>query len=135
MADLSITATNVRGFGERIDGTLGGTVTAGQPVRRQLDGSFISSTDASLAGSQVDGIALSGGAANQPFAYQRGGLVDLGATLSIGMTYVLSTSGAIAPISDVATNDWRTDLGIATAANRLKMGINVSGVQAASDVT
>lgn len=131
MADLTQTAANVKGYGDRIDGKLGGTVTAGQPVRKQTDGTFIAATDASLAGAAVEGIALSGGASGQPFAYQRGGLIDLGATLTVGVTYGLSTGGAICPNADHATGDWRTDLGIATAANRLKMALNVTGIQKA----
>lgn len=135
MADLSQTATSVVGYGEQLHGALGGTVTAGMPVRKQTtDGTWIASTNASAAGSQVDGIALSGGATGQPFTYQKSGNVNLGATLLVGKIYVLSASGAISQVDDVATGDYVTVLGVATTAALLKMGIVVSGVQAAGDV-
>ena len=134
MADLSQTATSVVGYGEQLHGALGGTVTAGMPVRKQTDGTWIASTNATAAGSQVDGIALSGGASGQPFTYQKSGNVNLGATLLVGKIYVLSASGAISQVDDVATGDYVTVLGVATTAALLKMGIVVSGVQAAGDV-
>lgn len=136
-ADLTQTATSVIGYGERQQGTLGGTVTAGMPVRRQTDGTWIASTNASAAGSQVDGIALSGGATGQPFTYQLpSGNVNLGATLSVGKIYVLSAAGAISPVDDVATSDYMTIICIATTASLCKLGVvNSGGIQAAADVT
>jgi hypothetical protein len=134
-ADLSQTAANVVGYGEQQQGRLGGTVTAGQPVRRQADGTWVASTNASAAGAQVDGIALSGGASGQPFTYQRSGLVNLGATVAVGMIYVLSASGAISPVSDAASGDYMTIICIATTTALCQMSIAVSGVAAAGDVT
>lgn len=136
-ADLSQTATSVIGYGERAQGALGGTVTAGMPVRRQTDGTWIASTNASAAGSEVHGIALSGGATGQPFTYQLpGGNINLGATLSVGKIYVLSASGAISPVDDVATSDYMTVLCIAISASLCKLGVvNSGGIQAAADVT
>lgn len=55
--------------------------------------------------------------------------VDLGATLTVGETYVVSVSGAIAPIGDLASGDYVTTLGIALTASKLRIDINASGVQ------
>lgn len=135
MADLTQTATSVVGYGERLTGVLGGTVTAGMPVRRQTDGSFVAATDASAAGAAVDGIALSGGATGQPFLYQKGGNINLGATLAAGKVYVLSTAGAIAPVDDIAGTEYVTVLGIGISTSLMKMGIVQSGVAAAGAVS
>jgi hypothetical protein len=135
MADLSVTAANVRGYGQHITGTLGGTVTAGQPVRKQADGTFIAATDASLAGSQVEGIALTGGGSGQPFIYQKGGNINPGATVAVGKVYVLSTSGGIAPVDDIASSEYITVIGVGISTSLIKMGIIVSDVQAAAAVS
>lgn len=135
MADLSQTATLVIGYGDRSHGVLGGTVAAGMPVRKQTNGTFIAATDASAVGAAVEGIATSGGATGQDFTYQKGGNINLGATLVVGMPYMLSTSGGIKPASDHATGEFSTNLGIATTAAILKMGVCVGGVAAASDIT
>lgn len=134
MADLTQTATSVIGYGEQLHGVLGGTVAAGMPVRLS-SGTFVAATDASLAGAAVEGIALTGGAVGQPFTYQKGGNINLGATLAVGKVYVLSTSGAIAPVDDIAGSEFVTVLGIATTAALMKMGIVQSGVAAAGAVS
>lgn len=135
MADLTQTATSVIGYGEQSHGVLGGTVTAGMPVRRQTDGTWIAATDASAAGAAVEGIALTGGAIGQPFTYQRGGNINLGATVAAGKVYVLSTSGAIAPVDDIAGTEYVTVLGIGISTSLVKMGIVQSGVAAAGGVS
>lgn len=135
MADLTQTATSVVGYGDLLTGKLGGTVAAGNPVRKQTDGTFIAATDASAAGAAVEGIALSGGASGQAFSYQRGGNINLGATLAVGKVYVLSTSGGIAPVDDIAGSEFVTVLGVAISTSLLKMGIVVSGVAAAGAVS
>lgn len=134
-ADLSQTATSVVGYGDQLQGRLGGSVTAGMPVRKQSDGTFIASTNATSAGSQVDGIALTGGASGQPFIYQKGGNINLGATLSVGKIYVLSASGAISPVDDVVATDYITVLCVAISTSLCQMGIVNSLAQAAADVT
>jgi hypothetical protein len=135
-ADLSQTPTSVAGFGDQIQGKLGGTVAAGQPVRKQSDGSYVVSTNASAAGAIVDCIALSGGATGQPFTCQKSGNVNLGATLSVGKIYVLSTAGAISPVDDVVATDYMTIICVATTASLCYLAIvNPSPtVQAATDV-
>lgn len=136
MADLSQTPASVIGYGDQSHGLLGGTVTAGMPVRKQTtDGTFIAATDASAAGAAVEGIALTGGAIGQPFTYQKGGNINLGATVAAGKVYVLSTSGAIAPVDDIAGTEFVTVLGVGISASLVKMGIVQSGVAAAGAVT
>ena len=135
MADLTQTATSVIGYGERLQGILGGTVAAGMPVRKQTDGTFIAATDASAAGAAVEGIALSGGAVSQPFTYQKSGNINLGATVAAGKVYVLSTSGGIAPVDDIAGTEFVTVVGVGISTSLVKMGIVQSGVAAAGAVS
>jgi hypothetical protein len=59
-----------------------------------------------------------------------GGDIDVGATLAVGETYIVSrTAGAIAPIGDLLSSDYSTILGTATATNKLAFRPIVSGVE------
>lgn len=135
MADLSITAANVIGYGTVLNGVAGGSVTAGLALRKDSSGQLVAASDDSAGNAEVAGIALHGASTGQPIAYQAAGLINLGATLSVGKVYVLSTSGAIAPVDDIAGTEFVTILGVATATNRLKLAINASGVAAAAAVS
>ncbi len=54
--------------------------------------------------------------------------VDLGATLTVGTTYVVSaTAGKIAPESDLTTSDYITHLGVASTTALLDISLNVTG--------
>jgi len=75
---------------------------------------------------------LTAGAADDFVVLIRGGNMDLGATLTVGETYVVSsTSGGIAPIGDLVSSNYVSILGIATASDNLNLAINVSGIQKA----
>jgi hypothetical protein len=132
MADLVITAANV------LEGTqarkqtkaAGASITQGMSV--YVDGSdqlqpAQKGVDAATAAAV--GIALGAGEAGQPVTYQSGGEMDVGATLTVGETYVVGAAGGgIAPIGDVIATEFATILGVATAAGVLKMGVLQSGV-------
>jgi hypothetical protein len=70
-------------------------------------------------------------AADQDVVYMlAGGDIDVGATLAVGETYIVSrTAGAIAPIGDLLSSDYSTVLGTATATNKLAFRPIVSGVE------
>lgn len=128
--DLTVTATSVEKYSGAATATApaGETITAGQTVFK--DAVVGSATLGKLLKTDVndgtrhfcDGIALNGGALNQPVQYQTGGDIDVGATLAVGMTYVPSaTQGGIAPITDVTTG-WRVIIfGVASATDKLKL--------------
>lgn len=60
-----------------------------------------------------------------------GSVVNLGATLAVGETYVVSGSaGKIAPIGDVDTGWYVTILGVASSTSLLTLRINATGVEA-----
>jgi hypothetical protein len=134
MADLSQTAASVApGSNAKIDHTktAGATMTAGTPV-------YIDSADGkakkadnnvSAALANVYGILLNGCSDGQPCAIQTEGDINLGATLTVGETYILSaTAGAIAPMGDISTN-YVTILGVARTAALLQLKINAAGIQ------
>lgn len=132
MADLSITAANVAKGSSGIPkvGTAGATITAGQTI--YLDSAtgkmkLSQNTSATLA--DVKGVSLNGASDEQPVSYLEEGDIDLGVTLTVGEIYVLSaTAGGIAPEADNGSGEFVTILGVASAADNLKLKINASGV-------
>jgi len=112
---------------------VGEAVTQGQPVYLKLSDQKYwkaNATNSDLA--NVYGIPLTAGAADDFVVLIRGGNMDLGATLTVGETYVVSsTSGGIAPIGDLVATNYVSILGIATASDNLNLAINVSGIQKA----
>lgn len=134
MADLTITPANVATVdGVVRHGTAGGTITAGQAVRFS-SGELVAASDSSAANAAVAGIALHAASDGQPLAYQDSGTIDIGATVAIGKVYVLSTSGGIAPVDDIAGSEFVTVIGIGVTAANIKLGINASGIAAAGAV-
>jgi hypothetical protein len=135
MADLGQTPANV----VKVSGTsesfmLGGTVTAGMPVKL-VTGTLTACSDDSAPNAAAYGIALNGGAIGQPCAVQRDGVINLGAVLSVGKVYLVSTAGAICPVDDIASGEFITILGVALTADNLKLVITASGVAAAAAVS
>ncbi len=135
MADLSITAANV---GVHDSGALtqivqaGESVTQGNPVYLNSAKYYQCDADAGASNAVCAGIAITPADADGYFVMatpSANTILDLGATLVVGTIYVLSgTKGAIAPSADLASGDYVTTLGIATAADKLVLDIQVSGV-------
>lgn len=133
MADLSITAANVKKgtTGEIKRATAGATITAGQVLYKDTSDSNkfkLADVTTSSATATVAGVALNNAAASQPVNYVDAGTLDLGATLTVGSTYVLSASGAIAPIGDLASSDYVSYIGYATAADSMTLMVESTGV-------
>lgn len=136
MPDLAITAANVTaddGAVNKYIGTAGATVTAGQACYVDTANSNVlklAQSDGTALEATVKGIAMHGAASGQPLTLATSGDIDLGATLTVGATYVLSqTAGGIAPIADLATGDFVSHIGIGDAADNLSIGIKNSGVE------
>ena len=133
MADLSITAGNiiaVAGYGFQ-DMTAGEAVARGKPVyTKAADGlAYVASCESTSAVAAVTGICLNDAGANQPVRVMTSGNLGFGAILTVGMLYVLSAAGAIAPHSDLATSDFVSILGVATTTGNLRLCIINSGVE------
>lgn len=133
MADLTVTAANVvAGANARIvPGTAGATITAGQLVYLDATDNKFKLADADAAASAVlAGIALNGGANNQPIDVQFGGRINPGATVVVGTIYVASsTAGGIAPVSDLGASDYVSIIGVGVTAALIELQIHNSGVQ------
>jgi hypothetical protein len=133
MSDLVITAANVALVsGQRKTGTAGATITAGQVV--YLDSAtntykLADNNSGTAAARSPVGIALHGSLSGQPLTVQLAGTITIGATLTAGTAYYLSSNaGGICPVADLTTGMYPTILGIATSTTVLKIGIEESGV-------
>lgn len=111
--------------------TYGATVTAGQSVYKDTsDSNEYKPADADVEASAVcAGIALVGGADGEAGVILTKGSIDLGATLTVGEIYVVSTTaGGIAPIGDLGSGDYVSIIGTASATGQLDLGISNTGV-------
>lgn len=132
-ADLTITAANVvaGSNAKKQPGIAGAVITAGQPIYRDSATSKLAPVDVDSVTADARtpiGIALNGAAANQPVNYITEGDLNVGATLTVGTIYVASdTPGGIMPAADLESGDYVTVLGVASAANNLRMKLNVAG--------
>jgi hypothetical protein len=137
MADLSITAANVKSYStEQENGIAGGAVTRGMAVRKNTSSQWVAAQSDSAVNAAATGIALNDAAAGQPLAVHKGGPIDLGVTLTVGWPYMLGTSnGAIKPVGDIAGTEYATYLGFATAANRLEFRPVTAAALAGAAVT
>jgi hypothetical protein len=134
MANLAITAANVlAGSNSTVrNGTAGATITQGQAVYFDSVTSTFKLADANSATAAARtpvGFALNGASLGQPLAVQTDGDLTIGATLTPGVAYYLSTTpGAVCPVADLTTGDYPVVLGIAKSASVLAVDIIESGV-------
>jgi len=133
MADLTVTAANVS-TGTSVEllyGTAGGTLTAGQVVYADStdSGKIKLASTATAAKAAAVGVTLNGAASGQPVTLITAGRFDPGATVTVGEVYCVSDNGGgIAPDADVGSSDYRTVLGVGTAADEILLKISASGV-------
>ena len=131
MADLTITAASVVAGGNAVvdNGVAGAAITAGQVVYKAADGTY-KLADNNLAGAEAPtGIALNGAAIGQRVAVQTSGKITIGATLTAGSAYCLSsTAGGICPVADLTTGNVVVQLGLAVSTTVLDLKINAPGV-------
>lgn len=133
MADISITAANVVSAGAAVAyGTAGATITAGQMVYLDpTDNRYkLADNDSATAAVRLPaGMALNGASSGQPLAIAPSGPVTIGAVLTAGVAYYLSsTAGGICPVADLGVGDYPTIIGIATSTSILNINIHPSGV-------
>ena len=132
MADLSITAADV-GITNNVGAVrmvqVGEAVTQGQCARVSSSKYYKAQADTE-ANAQCVGVFLTA-ASTDGYAVlaDPGCELDLGATLTVGETYVVSdaAAGGIAPIGDLASGDYVTIIGTAITAGKLLLKIAISG--------
>ncbi len=137
MADLTQTPANVA-IGSSVSRVrvvqVAEAVVQGEPGYLDVTGGKYRKTDADASeeAARAAGIFLSP-APIDGFAVlaESGSVVNLGATLTVGETYVVSAAaGKIAPIGDVASGWYVTILGVASSTSLLTLRINATGVEA-----
>jgi hypothetical protein len=114
----------------------GETITQGQPIYKSTTDSKYYRSDANIQAGQADGIALTPGVLNDfgqmavPGSSPGDTLINVGATLAVGMVYCVgATAGQIVPYADLTTGDYVTILGVATTTALLDLKIINSGAQ------
>ncbi len=135
MADLSITAANVKIKAATTTTRIvqfGETMTAGQAAYLKSSDQKYWKADAngSADTAAAKGVVLVGAAGDAYGLIVESGPTDLGATLTVGVPYIVSTTaGGIAPASDFAgyTSSWLTHLGYATATSTIDIRPFVTG--------
>lgn len=136
MSDLSLTAANIRWISGGVGmGPSGEAITIGQPVAYDSsDGKYYVADAASgtPAREGISGIALcSCPAANQRVTFQTSGIIDIGATVTQGVLYVVSANaGGICPQSDLASGSAVLIVGVGTStAEQIQLAIADTGLE------
>lgn len=133
MADLSITPTSVVKYATSpaavtSQGIAGETIAAGQALYLAA-GLLMKADDTTAAKAACVGVALNGGAINQPIQYITSGGLNPGATVAAGIAYgVTDTAGGIGAISERASADYVTIIGVGATTTRINVDIIKSGV-------
>ena len=133
MTDLVITPADVQRGAGAITKQVSAlsAVTAGQVVYKDSTTSNRAPVDADGAADMrvVEGIALGGAAADQPFIVQTDGDIELGSIITVGEIYVLSdTAGGIMPAADLEAGDYVSIIGVGISNTTIRLGILNSGV-------
>src|SRR5580765_7763913 len=140
MVDLAITPANVVAGNTAVteDGTCGETIAAGKAVYKSTTGTsagrwmLADSNSATVEARQAIGIALSGGALNQPLTVLKSGRITIGPTTPVmvpGVAYYLSdTPGGICPVADVGSGEFVCQFCLAESATSLVVDIQFPNV-------
>lgn len=136
MADLTQVTANVKlKSTARVTVQTGGeALVEGEPIYLSTDNKWYKCDANDTAAKAVcGGMVLTPCAIDGPFVIAYPGCdIDIGATLAVGETYVVSVNvGKIAPIGDLISTSWVTTLGVATTTSTLRFNPIVSGVQKA----
>lgn len=129
--DISITAGNVApdaGY-QYLDTTAGATITAGQVCYIDTSNTAQKAITTSAITAAARGIALNGASSGQPLRLMTAGTITIGGTSVVGKIYIVSaTAGGVAPVTDTATTQFVTVIGIGVSATKIAININASGV-------
>lgn len=127
MADLSITASAVQAAAaaRTSRGLAGAAITAGQSVYVDANGKVQPARANAALTSAAVGIALHAASTDQPISYIEEGDLTVNAVLTVGMPYVTSAAvaGAIAPVGDLVSGNFRCELGVARSTTVLAVKV------------
>jgi hypothetical protein len=134
MAEYVVTPANVLASGQAqlSTGTAGASITAGQALYQDVDGSMkLYDANGASPLNVMKGIALHASLTGQPIVYARADpSFQPGFTLVVGDTVIGSatTPGSLCPESDKASGWFITNVGIAISTTKMKLAILASGV-------
>lgn len=135
MVDLTITPANVvaGANAQRASGTAGAAITAGQLIYKDsVTGKYLQCDNnaVDVKARKPDGIALNNAALNQPVDLLTSGDITIGAAVTAGTDYFLSTAatGGICPRADVTSGMNVTLIGIAKSTTVIAVDIQAPGV-------
>ncbi len=132
MAALTQTRANV-GIGGpcRLESAkVGEAVLQGQPgYQLTSSGIWMVASKTTQAAAKAACIFLTAGSSDVVIVRGDGMLINLGATLVIGKTYVVDASGAIIELSELVSTNWITHLGQAVSTAFLKTKFNITDIQ------
>lgn len=135
MADLTITATNlIAGANANIQtGISSEAIPAGKSIIVDPDTKKVMLADSDAGDTDLHdakGISLNAAvAANQPVSWIKDGDLAMGAILTKGVTYcVSSTPGGICPQADVTSGRELVILGVASSTSNLQVGVRDTNI-------
>lgn len=132
MADLSISTLKVAS-GTLKSGTAGATIAIGDALYKDsTDSNHLKLADCTTSSATATFVGLAATAADDGdviYYAAADSVVEIDGSPTTGETYVLSVSGAIAPVGDLTTNDYVSHVGVCTATNQITVQPNNSGVQ------
>lgn len=135
MAALTQTRANVTiGGPSSLESVIvGEAVLQGQPGYQDAEtGKWMKASKGSQAAAKAACIFLSPASGADQYAVAVRGdgmLVNLGATLVVGKTYAVDTSGAIIELSELVSGNWITHLGQAISTSILRTKFNITDIQ------
>lgn len=126
MADLTITAASViPSTGARVvTGTAGETITAGMAVYFKSSDKryYKAQNDGTSAEATAVGVATSGASAGQSLFVQKEGLLTIGATTAVGVTYCVSANaGGICPDADVGSAKYKRLVAVGYSTTQIEL--------------
>lgn len=109
----------------------GAAITPGVPVYLNSDSQYHpAEAKETEEKAKVAAIALTYASDGEFFVAIQRGIFELGATLEVGKTYVISDTTGLITVDSDATTDWyKTVLGVATTVALLDLKINISGAK------
>ena len=135
MADLSQTRANVAiGGPASVQWAIcGEAVLQGQPGYQDTStGKWMKAANTSQAAAKAACFFMSPGSGDGAYVLilrGNGILINLGATLVVGKTYVVSGSGAIIELSELTSTKWISHLGNAISSLLLRTKFNITDTQ------
>ncbi len=134
MANYSVTAASVLASASAQVGTgvAGATITAGQPIYKDVASDTYKLCDADVlaAGVKCDGISLNAASLNQPLDFViRDDSFTPGFTLAAGAVVIVSaTAGSLCPVADAVSGMYVSVLMVGIGGNLAKVQLLSAGV-------